>query len=280
MILIVDSGSTKADWILTDGKERQLFSTIGFNPVYDTADDIVAELNTSLMPKLQPEQVREIHYYGTGCWDDKRKDRVREALGRLFNSAKNVVEHDLLAAARASCGHLPGIACIMGTGSNSCLYDGVSVVDNVTNLGYFLGDEGSGSHLGKMLVQAYFYRELPNDLVNDFHQEYALTKTDILDKIYNEDHPNVFLASFTKFLGYHQEHFYVKKLVSEAFGMFIDRHVRKYRDHTELPINFVGSIAYYFQSILKITLEERGLNFGSVTRKPIDPLVDYHEQAM
>lgn len=277
MILIADSGSTKTDWMLVEKDGTQtLVNTIGFNPVFDDTPHIVNELSKKLLPKIPASQVEKVYYYGAGCWDMKRKKRVSNALLMLFPKAEAMVQHDLLAAARATCGVEPGIACILGTGSNSCLYDGKDVIDNVTNLGYLIGDEGSGSFLGKMLIRAYFYCELPKELVDEFEETYPGGKSEVLDKVYGGETPNVYLASLTKFLSKHQDHFYIQKLVGEGFAIFIDRHVRKYANHTGLPVHFVGSIAFYFKNILEIILNERSMSLGNIIRKPIDLLVEFH----
>ena len=276
MIIIVDSGSTKADWEIVhpDGK-RELISTMGFNPFFHNADRVESELKKDFVRKVDCEKVKEVYFYGAGCSDAMRCNIIKEGLTRIFTHAKIEVEHDLLASARATCGIQPGIACIIGTGSNTCLYDGNIIKDNITNLGYLLGDEGSGSHLGKLLIRAYFYRELPADIKVAFEAAYPEGKREILNKIYG-DGPNVYLASFAKFVSEFKEHFYIQKLVSQAFQQLIERHILKYEGCHSIPIHFVGSIAFHFQDILKMTLEEHDLTLGVVIKKPIDNLVAYH----
>lgn len=277
MIIIADSGSTKADWKTIEKNGRQtLISTIGLNPVFHTTESVLAELNKNLVPNLPNEAVEEVTFYGAGCWDYKRKIVLIRALKQLFPLAQVTVEHDLLASARAACGIEPGIACILGTGSNSCLYDGKDVIDNVKNLGYLIGDEGSGSFLGKMLIRAYFYREMPEELAEAFDEFQPGGKSAMLDKLYGKETPNVYLASMTRFLKQNLHHFFIQKLVAEGFAEFIDRHVRKYSNHTTLPIHFIGSIAFYFQDILKVVLEERNMTMGNIIRKPIEALTDFH----
>ena len=276
MIIIVDSGSTKADWEIVhpDGK-RELISTMGFNPFFHNADRVESELKKDFVQKVDCAKVKEVYFYGAGCSDAMRCNIIKEGLVRIFTHAKIEVEHDLLASARATCGIQPGIACIIGTGSNTCLYDGKIIKDNITNLGYLLGDEGSGSHLGKLLIRAYFYRELPADIKVAFEAAYPEGKREILNKIYG-DGPNVYLASFAKFVSEFKEHFYIQKLVSQAFQQLIERHILKYEGCHSIPIHFVGSIAFHFQDILKMTLEEHDLTLGVVIKKPIDNLVAYH----
>jgi glucosamine kinase len=276
MFIIADSGSTKADWTIVkpDGTTF-LVSTMGFNPFYHTADFIAAELNKEFVRQVPCKEINKVIYYGTGIHDNYRANIVADGLKQIFPNATVDVEHDLLASARATCGKNPGIACIIGTGSNTCLYDGEKITDNVSNLGFMAGDEGSGSDLGRRLIQAYFYRELPKELKDDFDEKYPEGPTAIKNRLY-EPGANVFLASFTRFLSEHKEHYFVQKLVGAAFQSLIDRHICKYNGNTGVPIHFVGSIAYYFQEILRIELHLRGMKMGDIVRKPIDNLVAYH----
>lgn len=279
MMLIADSGSTKADWMVLDGSnEHRIINTQGFNPFLHTSEFIEITLRGTLARELMVDQVEEVVYYGAGCSDDYRCEIVAKALRQLFPQAKVAVEHDLLASARAVCGHTPGIACILGTGSNSCTYDGKKVTDNVTNLGHLLGDEGSGMHLGKLLIQSYFYREMPADFIPHFEGYLGNNKRSILNAIYDGGKANVYLASHAKFLSKHKENPFIKGLIKTAFNEFIQRHIKKYEGHSELPVSFVGSIAFHFQDILKEVLSENGLTFGRVVRKPIDALAEFHLQ--
>jgi glucosamine kinase len=276
MIIIVDGGSTKADWevVYPDGS-RELHSTTGFNPFFHDEKHIESLLKRELVNNLPTEQAKYICYYGAGCSDPMRCDIVNRGISTIFPNAKVEVEHDLLASARAACGEEAGIACIIGTGSNTCLYDGKDITDNVMNMGYLLGDEGSGSHLGKLLIKAWFYRELPDDIEAKVIEKYGSDKRAILNKIYGTA-PNVYLASFATFYSANRTHFYIQKLVAEAFTELIDRHIIKYEGCHRLPVSFVGSIAYHFRDILKMCLEENDMRLGTVIQKPIDPLVAFH----
>lgn len=275
MIVIADSGSTKADWKLVDTNIANSITTMGFNPVFHTTELISGEL-TKAFHELNKEAATNVYYYGSGCWDQRRKQVIRDALKQVFGKADILVEHDLLGAARATCGTEPGISCILGTGSNTCLYDGNDVIDNVTNLGYLMGDEGSGTHLGKKLIRAYFYRELPPEIKAAFEEWVPGGQSEILDQVYGKETPNVYLASFTKFLSEQKDHFYIQRLIYKSFTEFIDRHVRKYEGHLSLPIHFIGSIAYTFQDLLRIILQERHMTPGVFIKKPIDELVKFH----
>lgn len=277
MVLVADSGGTKADWVLIQpGKDDKVVTTLGFNPVVHPRDIFQGELNKltqDLMPGVKPDV---IHYYGAGCWDYRRKAVVQEELVKFFPHAKIHVMHDLLGAGRATCGREPGIACILGTGSNTCLYDGKDVIDNVTNLGYLLGDEGSGAHLGKAFLRAYFYRELDDELVEAFEAFTTIDRSTVLDKVYESEVPNTYLASFTRFMGEHSDHPIIQRMVLDSFGEFLDRHVRKYRGHLGLPVNFIGSIAFHFKRILLAALHERDMHAGKFVQKPIEQLADFH----
>ena len=276
MIVICDCGSTKADWMFIDAEgESQIYQTKGFNPYFQNEDWIENELKTNLLNQVGVKKVSEVHFYGAGCSDPQRCNIVDTALNRIFTNAKVVVDHDLLAAARALCGVEPGIAVIIGTGSNTCAYDGVKITDNVFNLGYLLGDEGSGSNLGKSLLKGFFYREMPTDLEEAFVNLYGTDKKVILDRAYKES-ANVYLASFAKFVADHKYHIYIKKLVMDAFEELIKRHILKYEGANQLPVHFVGSIAYHFSDILQLTLDEYNLKMGKVIKKPIDDLKFYH----
>lgn len=279
MIAIVDCGSTKADWnILEKSGKKFKVSTTGFNPFFQDSRYISQSIQQQLAGQDWVDKITTLHFYGAGCSDDHRCEIVSIGLSEIFPKAMIDVDHDILASARATCGNKPGIACILGTGSNSCLYNGKTLIDNVTNLGYLLGDEGSGSHLGKKLIQGYFYRELPEEIKLEFEKSFSLDRRGLLNAIYNNDKPNVYLASFAKFISDHKDHFYIQNMANQAFGEFLDRHVRKYQKHSSLPIHFVGSVAYHYKDILKISLAERNLNMGIVIKKPIDNLVQFHLQ--
>jgi N-acetylglucosamine kinase-like BadF-type ATPase len=280
MIIVADSGSTKTDWMLIHADGALMISTMGFNPLYHS-EDLIYEESKKELDKHQVEygEVTAMFYYGTAVWDHEKADKIHRAMHRLFPNAEVEVEHDLLGAARATCGHDAGIACIIGTGSNTCLFDGKDVTDNVVNLGFFVGDEGSGAHLGKELVRAYFYRELPIELFEAFEKFVPGGQAEILENVYSKPSPNVYLASFTRFLGEFQSNFFIQKLIYKSFAEFIDRNARKYPNHMELPIHFIGSVAYYFQDILKVILEERGMKPGVFILKPIDSLVQFHKSS-
>lgn len=277
MIAVIDSGSTKADWkFLSPNNLPISISTMGFNPYYHDESVILPKVKEAFDGKIDPSKLTNVYFYGAGCSDPLRNKTMEDALQKYFVNAKIKVDHDILACALATCRDQAGISCILGTGSNSCLFDGKKIIDNVPNLAYILGDEGSGGNLGKLLLQGYFYREFPADIKKNFEKIYGNDRQVFLDNIYTKPNANVYLASFSKFLSNNKEHIYIQNLVNRAFTSFVERHVRKYQNHNNLPIHFIGSVAYHFGEILKMVLDERSLKLGIIIKKPIDNLVDYH----
>lgn len=278
-ILIADSGSTKTDWrLLNSSREIEQAKTAGFNPFYQSEEDIRTELVNELLPQLSvsPDAV---FFYGAGCSDERNRALVGHALRDVFPDASVEVEHDLLAVARALCGNEPGIACILGTGSNSCLYDGRSIVMNVPSLGFMLGDEGSGGFLGKLLVTDYLNGDLPKPLAKRFMSRYNnLSKEEILENVYKKPFPNRYMASFSKFLFDHAREPYAFELVFSAFKLFLRKNVCKYPDYREYPTHFTGSVAFYFNSILRAACEEYGIVLQKVTESPIAGLLLFHSE--
>ena len=279
MILIADSGSTKTDWrfIKSTGEISQE-KTDGLNPFVKTDE----ELNNVLGPLKgvlpQDEPINQLFFYGAGC-KGQGKATIEKALKNAFGHACSIkVEDDLLAAARATCGTEKGIACILGTGANSCLYNGEIIIDHIPALGYILGDEGSGAYLGKQLVNAFFKKELPQDLEQRFSKRYQLSEQDVLDKVYKQPFPNKFLATFTRFLHHNIKHPYVKHLIYEGFTSFFKKNVMKYEGYERLPVHFTGSIAFYFNDLLRYTAAELNVTMGRILEKPIAGLTLYHDK--
>ncbi|MEZ5044414.1 MAG: hypothetical protein R2828_31260 [Saprospiraceae bacterium] len=276
MIVIADSGSTKTDWKIVNQHQQKSLSTIGFNPVYHSAGRISGELEKTFIEPKENEKVEAVHYYGSGCQEPSRKVIVATALGKVFPNANIQVEHDLMGAARATCGDHAGIVCILGTGSNSCLFDGFQITDQVTNLGYMLGDEGSGIYLGRMLLSAYFYRELPEPLKLALDAWIPGGRPEVLDNVYSSEAPQAYIASFTKFLFEYQHHDAIQQILRNGLSDFVRRHIQKYEGHQQIPIHFIGSVAFYFQNILLELLQESSMQAGQFLKYPIDHLVQYH----
>lgn len=279
MLVIIDGGSTKADWKIesTDEKPAIIITAQGFNPNYDPSEIILEKVQKVAIDNFRDVKPTEVYYYGAGCWDAKRKSIVAKVFMEVFPNSKIAVNHDLLAAARATCGDAPGIACILGTGSNSVLYDGVNEIDNVTNLGFILGDEGSGAVIGKEIVKSYFYREMPVELQSIIEKECPNGKTDILNKVYAGGVPAAYLASFTKLYADNKSHPFIWNLVKMCFKDFFERHIVKYENYQNLSIHFVGSIAYHYQEILIELMNDLGLAIGKILPRPIDALYQYHK---
>ncbi len=278
MILIADSGSTKVDWrvIYSDGRSDSA-STAGINPYFQSHEEIIKELTTNLLPNIKCE-IKEVYFYGAGVAADKI-DMLKSCFSELFPGCTAEAYTDLLAAARALCGSSPGIACIMGTGSNSCFFDGEKIADNVPACGYILGDEGSGAVLGKKLVSDYLKRQLPADLNAKFNEKYGLNYGAIVERVYRQPYPNRFLATFTIFLNENRESEYVKTLLKNAFSEFFARNISQY-DYKNYQVNLVGSIAYHFKDMLIEAAAERGMKIGKVLKSPIDGLEEYHKSLL
>lgn len=278
MILIADCGSTKINWTLLNGKEKvaQIFTT-GMNALLLTEEEMKEQIKRELMPHLTNYKVDEIHYYGAGIISDEIKQQVVNALRANFASAGKIeVASDLLAAARAVCGREPGIACILGTGSNSCYYDGEKVVMNVSPLGYILGDEGSGAVLGKLLVGDVLKKQLPHHLCVKFMKEYNLDYTTIITSVYRKPAANRFLAQFAPFLERNIDEPAIHDIVFRSFTDFFNRNVASYPNYKLLPCNFVGSIALCEKAVLKEAAEALGITIGTIIKDPMEGLVKYH----
>lgn len=277
MIIIADSGSTKADWkVIKDKKILYTVSTMGLNPFFHSKETIVDALKNGFENQVKIDDVSNVYFYGAGCSSEERNKFMTSSISTFFKNATVEIQHDILAATRATCGNSPGIACILGTGSNSCSYDGTKITDNLPSLGFMLGDEGSGSYLGKILIRKLFYRELPADLLEKFNTKYNLSKEDILDALYNKPNVNVFLAKFSQFYSENQEHPLIQKMVKSAFTDFYSCHIVKYKDYDKHPIHFVGSISFIFRTILEEVGKEFNTTLGKTIKKPIDFLVDFH----
>lgn len=282
MYLIADSGSTKTDWCLCNkGSVVLNIQTQGINPYHQTEEAIEEVLREELLPQLTRESRLTAHsstsivFYGSGCANATACNRIKEALFKVLDTEDVTVHSDLLGAARALCGHEEGIACVLGTGSNSCLYNGKEIIANTPPLGYILGDEGSSAVLGRRLVGDCLKNQLPEALRDEFLAEYQLTQEIILEKVYRQPLANRFLASLTPFLSKHKEVPEVHKLLVESFVDFFVRNVKQYR-RPWLPIHFVGSIANAFSAELKVAAESLGMELGTIMQSPIEGLVKYH----
>ncbi len=276
-ILIADSGATKCEWcLLTNGKKKTIF-TQGISPYFLNKEQIVALLQKELLPKLKEAIVNQVFYYGTGLSNTNNVKIVKLALKQLFGKAKIEANHDLLAAARALCGNKKGIACILGTGSNSCYYNGKRMLKNSPGLGYVLGDEGSGAYLGKKVIQYYLYQTFDEELTVAFEQRFQTNKNEILENVYKKPLPNRYLAAFTIFLAENRGHFMIENIIEDGLNDFFFQHLNKYRESWTSPINFVGSVAYGFKDVLKDLCNSYEFQLGKILKNPMEGLVHYHK---
>lgn len=274
--LIADSGATKTEWCLS-GDGQGVMVTEGLNPYYHDTGSIVEVLKEVLLPQLEGEEVGRIRFYGAGCDGPEKIAVVERALGTVFPDAKAEVYHDLLGAARACFFDRPGIACIIGTGSNSCLYDGERITEDIPSLAFILGDEGSAAWFGKRLINDYFRHEIPEELRTTLERECDMDLKHILREVYGGSQKSRFVASYAAFLGAHSDHPYVQSMLREGFENFITRTVMKYTDARSREVRFVGSVAYAYRELIREILEEQGMKAGPFIRKPMQRLVEYHE---
>jgi N-acetylglucosamine kinase-like BadF-type ATPase len=274
--LIVDSGATKAEWCLVSGRTKKTFFTQGISPYFLTSVQIQKLVETELLPEIKKTLPKEIYYYGTGCSSTANKKIVQKALKNIFSDAKIQVGHDLLGAAKALCGNEKGIACILGTGSNSCYYNGKKIVKNSPGLGYILGDEGSGAYLGRKVIQHFLYNTFDEDLMDRFNAKYHTNAAEILDAVYKKPLANRYLANYVMFLVENRGHYMIENIIEDSFNDFFFNHIYKYKESWTMPINFVGSVAYGFKDVLKEMCSCYELQLGMVLKAPMEGLVKYH----
>ena len=272
--LLADAGSTKTDWLLRDNQGETLrFHTDGMNPSLLTDNEIRHILTTQLLPQVEGSCVDKVEYYGAGCRGEAVV-RMKNILSEVVGTPNITVDSDMLGAARMLCGNKAGIVCILGTGANSCLYDGQQISHQTPALGFILGDEGSGAVLGRRLISDVFKGQLPEDLCHTFRAEYPLTMDELIRRVYRTPAPNQFLASFTPFLSKYIYRTEIQELIKDEFCRFISRNVLAYLPYTEAqtPLFFVGSIASVFQKLLSEVVSQYNLTLGKVVRHPIDAL--------
>lgn len=279
-ILIADSGSTKTEWCLIDSENLNSvpfrFYTDGLNPYYHTMESIRDVMRYAVKPNLGKHHADKLFFYGAGCSLDEKKRTVANGMAEVFNGIEIDVKDDLLGAARALCGHESGIACILGTGSNSCLFDGEQVMDNIPSLGFILGDEGSGGHIGKLLIHSFFYRDMPEELRLEMQKSFTMDRRLILDGIYHKPQSNRFVASFAQFTSQHKSHPFIKSLVKETFDSFLKASVFKYENYKETPIGFIGSVAFTHKEIMMELFDYYDLKLSKFIKTPMETLIDYH----
>lgn len=275
MILVADSGSSKADWMLHTPNQIISFHTQGINPYFANAQDIARILskNKDIAPYAQ--QVTEVYFFGAGCLNPDKHEIVSNGLSSFFKNAFISVDHDLLGSAYATCGDKKGLACILGTGSNIAYFDGKTVFPGKHGLGFILGDEASGTYFGKKILVSYLHKTMPADLRETFTATYNINKDTVIENIYQKPFPNSYLAAFSRFLFHHKAHAFVQNILKEGFQEFIDTHIKEYKNHKSLECNFVGSISYYYQDELKSVFAANHLKIGKIIQKPIEGISEY-----
>ena len=280
MIIIADSGSTKTDWrIINDDGSIDQAKTIGFNPFHIGVEEITKELEANLAPQVHGS-LDKVYFYGSGCSSETNKSIIKNAILSIWSKPSIDVENDLLAAARALCLDEEGIACIMGTGSNSCDYNGKEIVKNIPPLGYILGDEGSGADLGKKLLKEYLRGAMPTHIAQKINERFGLTVEEVLRKTYKEPLPNRFLASFAKFIFQNVKDPYLYKLVYNAFSVFFENNVMQYENYKNKKVHFTGSVAFYFSNILRQVANDKNIMVKNIVENPIAGLTLYHQKSL
>jgi glucosamine kinase len=275
MLIIIESGSTKADWLIIKGEKRTLHYTMGFNPFFHNSEFVKETLIKDEVLKEYFNENGEIYFYGAGCSSPELNNVVKDGFLEVFKQATVSVDHDLLAAGLSLYRNKDVIACIIGTGSNSVYFDGKNLSEEVPALGYILGDEGSGSFFGKRILADFLYKRLPSELHAEV-EKLGLTKDEIFKKVYMEPNANVFLASMSPIIINNKHLEYCQQLIKQGFELFIDRHVLCFPNCYEVEVSFVGSISALLSDELEKICKEKGLSVGQIIRRPIDALADYH----
>jgi glucosamine kinase len=275
VILIADSGATKAEWCLVNNGRKKTYFTQGISPYFLSSDQIAGLVETELSKKIRVP-VDEIFYYGTGCSNPENVRNIKKALRSVFPDARPEVNTDLMAAARAVCGSEKGIAAILGTGSNSCYFNGRSIVKNSPGIGYVLGDEGSGAYLGKKVIQYYLYNTFDEDLRARFDAKFVTTPVEILDNVYKKPLPNRYMAGFAMFLAENRGHYMVENIIEDGLNDFFFQHLCKYSEVWKYPVHFVGSVADGFKDVILQLCQSYEFELGRIIKNPMQGLVKYH----
>lgn len=278
MILIADSGSTKTSWCFSENNALpRFFSTSGINPFFRTTEDIEEELRNKLLLEIH-SVVHQIYFYGAGIINQEKGSVVKLALQKLFPQATIEVQSDLLAAARATLGNEKGIACILGTGSNSCFYNGTEIIEHVPPLGFILGDEGSGAVLGRKLAGDFLKGIMPETIAERFKNKFSIEYSGFLEGVYKKEKPNQFLAQFVPFLNENITEKYCIELVENSFHEFVNRNIKRYYNFEKQQVSFVGSVAFYFKAQLQKVFEQSHLHLKTVIKEPLNGLLEFHKK--
>lgn len=275
-ILIADSGATKTDWnIVQNGEIVSHFKTRGISPIFQSESEIATEILNEVLPQTDTYGISKIRFYGSGCIPEK-VDTVKRAIGKSYSSDDIEVYSDMIAVAHSLCGHQPGIASILGTGSNSCEWDGEKVSKQISPLGFILGDEGSGAHLGKLLMGDLLKNQLSEEIREKFFKQYEFSQADIIDRVYRQPFPSRFLAGFAPFLKENMAEPSIYRILEKSFGDFFERNIMQY-DYQKFSVNFVGSIAFHFSEILHQIAEKKGIRIGKIEQSPMKGLIAYYK---
>ncbi|MBS1667364.1 MAG: N-acetylglucosamine kinase [Bacteroidetes bacterium] len=275
-ILIADSGATKCEWCLLSKGKKKIIYTQGISPYFLSGEQIWQLLLKELMPKLNQVDIDEVYYYGTGLGTRDNVLILKKALKKIFSSAKIEASEDMTGAARALCGRNKGVAAILGTGSNSCFYDGKKITKSSPGLGYVLGDEGSGAYLGKKVLQYYLYNTFDEELRYRFDAKYVTNRAEILENIYKKPLPNRYMASFTIFLAENRGHYMVENIIEDGLNDFFFTHLCKFNEVWKFPVHFAGSLAFGFRDVIEELCDVYEFELGNILQKPMDGLVKYH----
>jgi glucosamine kinase len=278
MIIIADSGGSKIDWrLVKKGGAISQAHSAGFNPYYQPIDDLHNSIKQVLLPIVE-ETVTKVFFYGAGVSSEKNQETIKDAFSQFFPGAYTEVGWDLLAAARALCGTEPGIACIMGTGSNSCLYDGTKITGNVANLGWILADEGSGANIGRKFLVDYLRVKQPESIAKKFKERMPLTREEFLERVYQQERPSAFLATFTRFIGENINDEYCYRLIYNSFAEFYEEVVMRYQNYQQYKVHFTGSISFHFSDILRQVANDKGITVKNIMEGPIAGLTLFHQK--
>lgn len=280
MIAIVDGGSTKCDWVILEnsGKTHLKTTTLGFNPNIRNSDFILEEIDKNEELFFLKNTIEKVFFYGSGCGTPDNREKVKVEFIKTFPNAEITVKEDMTAAAYAAYNGQPAIVCILGTGSNSCFFDGEKIRIDLPSLGFLIGDEGSGSALGKHLLRRFFMKKLPPDLDKEFRDQYNLTIEDAIRNMYHNPRANAYFGEFNSFITERKTHPYFQNMVFDEMKNFLDYQVLPYPEAGETEINFIGYIAYIYEDTLRAAAAELNLKIGKVVQKPIESLVDYHKK--
>jgi len=280
-LLLAESGSTKTDWcLLRKGKKPVYFKTTGINPLLQTQDAITLLLQDELGWDKKKHEAAAICFYGSGAGSKDRQKDIAIVLQQFFGTKKVEVNGDMMAAARALCGEKKGVVCILGTGSNSCYYNGSVIKEQQASLGFIAGDEGSGNHMGKRVLQYYAYKTFDTELMMAFEQLYGNDLPQILQKLYREPFPNRYLSEFVQLLMQNRGHYMVENIIEDCLNDFFRHHVLKYRQSWKQPLYFTGSVAWEFRDVIADICQQYELDLGRIEKSPMEGLVRFHKSLL